>query len=228
MIKDMILYISMPFRKLYLRVKHHVFFEPKSIVYPSAKFEGYNRVCRGTYLARSFMGTGSYVGKQCSIVSTWIGRYSCIGPNVRTTSGTHPTSFVSMHPAFYSTRGQAGFTFVSEQKYNENMDTGYHTRIGNDVWIGDSAILTEGVKIGDGAVIAAGCVVTKDVPPYAVVAGVPAKVLRYRFPEEDIETLLNTKWWQQDMAWLRKNADCFTNIELLKKCIATERVKENG
>ena len=158
------------------------------------------------------MGYGSYAGKSCNINYAKIGRYTCIGPNVRTTSGTHPLDYVSMHPAFFSLRKQAGFTYVSEQKCNENIDDSYHTIIGNDVWIGDSALLMEGVKIGDGAVVAAGAVVTKDVPPYAVVGGVPAKVIRYRFSEEVIEKLLKIKWWDKDTDWLKAHADEFCDV----------------
>lgn len=212
MLKDLIVHLVILLYKFLLRLTKKVVFEPHSVVYPSCKFEGHNRVCRNTFISRSKMGLGSYLGTNCNIVSSQIGKYTCIAPNVRTTSGTHPVNFVSMHPAFYSTRGQAGFTFTKEQKFNENMDNTYHTIIGNDVWIGDSALLIEGIHIGDGAVVAAGSVVTKDVPSYAVAAGVPAKVVRYRFDNETIEKLLKIRWWNKDMDWLKDHAEGFLNV----------------
>ena len=76
--------------------------------------------------------------------------------------------------------------------------------IGNDVWIGDGAFIKNGVTIGDGAIIGARAVVTKDIPPYAIVVGVPAKILKYRFSEQIIDRLLNTKWWNLDDSIIKK------------------------
>ena len=73
----------------------------------------------------------------------------------------------------------------------------------------------EGVTIGDGAVVAAGAIVTKDVPPYAIVGGVPAKVIKYRFDEETIKKLLELKWWEKDQAWIKGHADDFDDVEKL-------------
>ena len=228
MLKDTLVRIVMPLLKIRLRIKNHVIFEPNSIVYPSSKFDGYNRICRNTYISRTHIGYGSYIGNNCNIVSTEIGKYSCIGPYVRTTSGTHPVDFVSMHPAFYSIRGQAGFTYVNEQKYDEGMDRNYHTIIGNDVWIGDSALIVEGVRIGDGAVIAAGAIVTKDVPPYAIVGGIPAKIIRYRFDEEQRNTLKKIEWWNKETEWIKSHAKEFLNVDtfILENAKERENVDE--
>lgn len=214
MLKNILLSIAIPFLKIKLRISNHVLCEKKSVVYSSCKFEGHNRICRASYVSRSYIGFGSYIGNNCNIVSTKVGKYSCIGPYVRTTSGVHPTDYVSMHPAFYSLRGQAGFTYAKKQLFDERMDRDYHTIIGNDVWIGDSALLMEGVHIGNGAVVAAGAVVTKDVPPYAIVAGVPAKIIRYRFDKNIRTQLSKVEWWNKDENWIKKHAENFTDVNI--------------
>lgn len=89
--------------------------------------------------------------------------------------------------------------------------------IGNDVWIGARAMILSGVKIGDGAVIAAGAVVTKDVEPYTIVGGVPAKPIRKRFTDEQIDALIKLKWWDKDDVWMRDHAAMFRHVEELIK-----------
>ena len=97
--------------------------------------------------------------------------------------------------------------------------------IGNDVWIGSDAILTGGIKIGDGAIILTGAVVTKDVPPYAIVGGVPAKPIRFRFSESQIEKLLQIKWWNWDARKLQESWRMFGNIDKFLLKIKTEKGK---
>lgn len=105
--------------------------------------------------------------------------------------GRHPLNMVSTHPIFYSVNRQSGSTFVENNLYDEHRTT----VLGNDVWVGVGAIILDGIKVGDGAVIAAGAVVTKDVPNYAVVGGVPAKIIKFRFSREEIDQLNYIKWW---------------------------------
>lgn len=207
---------KMAFNKIIWKYRDKVLCESNTRVYSSCCFEGYNRICRNSYISNSSFGFGSYVGIDASIVSAKIGRFSSIGPHVRVTSGKHPSEgFASMHPAFYSLRKQAGFTFVNTQKYDEELDKTTHTTIGNDVWIGDSAVIIEGVTIGDGAIVAAGSVVTKDVPAYAIVAGAPARILKYRFSDTQRENLLDIQWWNKDIIWIKKNAERFSDVDAL-------------
>lgn len=179
-------------------------------------FEGFNRIGEKSTFHGS-MGYGSYIGQNCEISAT-IGRYCCIANRVNTVSGTHPTSgFVSIHPAFYSTQKQSGFTYVSQSCFNETLknpvDGKTAVYIGNDVWIGCDVTLLGGISIGDGAIIAAGALVNKDVPPYTIVGGVPAKPIRKRFTEEQIAFLQDLRWWDKDAKWLRERIDLFKSID---------------
>ena len=92
--------------------------------------------------------------------------------------------------------------------------------IGNDVWIGEGVTIKGGVRIGDGAIVAMNACVTKDVPPYAIVGGVPAKIIRYRFTDEQIKFLLDFQWWNKSLEWIEKHAEIFVDIEtFIGKCI---------
>lgn len=138
------------------------------------------------------IGKYSYIGRNSSIDNTTIGNFCSIGPNFLCGIGIHPVQYLSTSPCFYSTRKQCGYTFSEHDKCIESLPV----FIGNDVFIGANVTILSGVKIGDGAVIGAGAVVTKDIPPYAIVGGVPAKVIRFRFKQEMIDALLEIKWWE--------------------------------
>jgi acetyltransferase-like isoleucine patch superfamily enzyme len=183
-------------------------------------FEGHNRVDSEARLYQSRLGLASYVGPRCRLNNAIIGRFTCIGPEVQTVIGAHPTSdFASIHPAFYSTRRQAGFTFASRNLYPEfgkrRHQEDYLIEIGSDAWIGHGARLMQGIRIGHGAVVAAGSVVTRDVPPYTIVAGVPARPLRTRFPDSTVQRLLETSWWQLDLDEIARLAPHFSSPEAL-------------
>lgn len=133
----------------------------------------------------------------------------------------HPSSvFVSSCPSFYSTFKQNGQTFVRKNKFEERLSIdGYDAIIGNDVWIGSDVVIKGGVRIGDGAIVAMSSVVTKDVPPYAIVGGSPAHIIRLRFTPEQIKRLIEFKWWDKPDEWLYAHADEFENIEVFLNII---------
>lgn len=108
---------------------------------------------------------------------------------------------------------------MSEEKFGDFNYIDKHQKftvmIGNDVWIGSGVKIVEEVTIGDGAVVAEGTIVTKYVPPYAIVGGVLAKIIKYRFDEETIKKLLELKWWEKYQGWIKNNADDFDDVEKL-------------
>lgn len=191
-----------------------VFIEKKCNIGVTSVFEGSNRIGNNTELIAK-MGYGSYIGKNCSFFGK-IGKYCSIANNVNVITGNHPTKdYISTHPAFYSTEKQVGFTYVNKTTFEEHKYADEEKNpvvIGNDVWIGANVTILEGVTIGDGAIVAAGAVVTKDVPPYAIVGGIPAKVIKYRFDEEKIKKLLELKWWDWPTHKIIEKRESFKNI----------------
>ncbi len=177
----------------------------------NCKFNNYNTLYKYARVRDSQFGDFSYVARNCQIYNTKVGKYTCIGPNVNTGMGAHPSSeFVSSHPLFYSTLGQSSGMVIVDKNLFEEFPS---TEIGNDVWIGNNTIIKYGVKIGDGAIIGSGAVVTKDVEPYSIVGGVPAKIIKYRFTQDQIEFLLNFKWWDKDLEWIKANKHAFEKID---------------
>lgn len=177
-------------------------------------FGGMNAVGSNTTFG-GYLGLGSYIGDD-SVVFGTIGKFCSIGHQVIILTGTHPIEFISSSPVFYSIKRQNGHTFVTENQFCEEykIDGKKGVTVGNDVWIGFGATLKGGIKVGDGAIIGAKAMVTKDVEPYAIIAGNPAKVIRYRFSPSEISFLTSLKWWDIPVHELKHHASKFLNKDV--------------
>lgn len=140
-----------------------------------------------------------------------IGSFCSIAKNVHFTEGNHPLNCITTSPILYNDN----FAFCSKDisLYDLEKRNG-KSKIGNDVWIGRDVTILPSVNIGDGAVIGTGAVVNKDIPPYAIAVGVPAKVIKYRFSPNEIEILLRTKWWDWPDDMIKENLDSFYKPKL--------------
>lgn len=145
----------------------------------------------GTEFYESSLGRHSYVGYDCEVQCCDIGAFCSIANGVVIGGAAHAMEWVSTSPVFLNTKSGPRHRLAL---LDDPCPT-KRTVIGNDVWIGSRAIILQGVKVGNGAVIGAGAIVTKDVPDYAIVVGSPAHILRYRFDEETVKGLLRSKWW---------------------------------
>jgi acetyltransferase-like isoleucine patch superfamily enzyme len=173
-------------------------------------FEGYNVIWKGVFVSSSSIGKGTYVGMNSSLCNCEIGKFCSIAANVSVITGNHPQHFVSTCPSFFSILKQNGISYTDKQLYEEVLPK---TKIGNDVWIGEGVKIMGGVKIGNGAILGAGALVTKDVPAYAVVVGVPAKVMKYRFSVDEIAQLEKLQWWNRSDEWFRSNISKFLDVQ---------------
>ncbi len=185
-------------------------FGPAASADDACHFEGHNVLCSGVGVADVRLGRHTYVAYDSILQHATVGRYCSIGPECRAGLGRHPlVNVVSTHPAFFAAANVSMYeSFVARTTFEQTRPV----TIGHDVWIGARATLLDGVTVGDGAVVAAGAVVTKDVPPYAIAAGVPARVVRYRADPDQIDRLLRLRWWDRDDDWVRRNAHRFGDL----------------
>lgn len=203
------------------KLRFHGIVRFNSTVYlgKDSNFEGANSLGDRTIFSGS-MGYGSYIGTDCNI-SANIGRFTSIGAEVLTAIGTHPFKYpyVTTSPMFFSVRKQSMYTFAKTNLFEEILPM---VQVGNDCWIGVRVVVVGGISIGDGAMVLAGAVVTKDVPPYSIVGGVPARVIGYRYDEDTIKFLLETQWWNKSLEWLKENSRSLCDMDNFKCIINKE------
>lgn len=203
--------------------RHLVKFSYSSYFSYRCKFEGKNMIgdCSNFF---GTLGYGSFIGGNC-LLSAEIGRFTSIGPGCHYINATHAykVPFVTTSPLFFSVDGGKtpdGVSFAKKQMIDEfrfyEKERELVNKIGNDCWLGSNVTLIGGVEIGDGAVVLANATVTKDVPPYAIVGGIPAKVVGYRYDKETISYLQKIQWWNNDETWFQEHWELLCDIEKLK------------
>jgi acetyltransferase-like isoleucine patch superfamily enzyme len=179
-------------------------------------------ICMGhkvTFMSQCSVGAFTYMNDANVFTTCSIGRFCSLGYDILIGPGQHKMGSLSTHPfvdddadvaglrCFEEYRRIAGDWPERDEARHRRAERAHRTTIGNDVWIGSRVIIMSGLTIADGAVIGAGAIVTRDVEPYAVVVGAPARVVRKRFADDVIAALLQLRWWQYDLSSLRGRAD---------------------
>lgn len=162
-------------------------------------------ICAGVRFYRGRIGKYSYIGNNSFVSDTDIGSFTSISTNCYIGGTSHPTDWVSTSPVFHKWENIMKKNFARHE-----FEIFKRTTIGNDVWIGNRVMIKAGVKISDGAVVGMGSIVTKDIGPYEIWAGNPARLIRKRFDDETIDALEKMKWWEWDDNKIEKYADKFT------------------
>ena len=155
-------------------------------------FGRYNEIGARCKIVNTSLGDYSYIGDDSDVINTEIGRFCSIAAHTRLNPGNHPVEKAAMHHFTYRS-SLYGFGDDDDSFFQWRRDQ--PVKLGHDVWVGHGAVILAGVSVGNGAVIAAGAVVSKDVEPYTIVGGVPAKPIRKRFSSEVIEGFERLAWW---------------------------------
>ncbi len=210
------------YRAPYLKYRHpRSYFAMGCYADDISAFEEGTRVGNSTKVYNTSMGTFSYLAQWSIVQNCTIGRYCSIGPETMIGLGIHATNIISTHPSFFSCRKHA-VSYLKVPSISEYQ----RVQIGSDVWIGARVIIRDGVTVGDGAIIGAGSVVTKDVKPYTINAGAPAREIGRRFSEEVAEKLIEFAWWDRGVTFCKEHSELFHDperfLELAAKILAHE------
>jgi len=167
----------------------------------NSKLDFHVQINRRNIIENASVGCYSYTGANTILKEITIGKFCSLSWNISATGNKHEYTHLSAHP--FPLLSSFGFV-ENDAEHKKSL-----INIGNDVWIGANACILPGVTVHDGAVVGAGAVVTKDVPPFAIVAGAPAKIIKFRFSSEQIERLLKIRWWDWPMSLLKENISLF-------------------
>jgi len=165
-------------------------------------------ICSGVKFYRGKLGKYSYIGNNSFVIDTAIGNFTSIAPDCYIGGPSHPVEWVSTSPVFHKWENIMKKNFARHE-----FEIFQKTNIGNDVWIGNKVMVKAGVTIADGAIIGMGSIVTKDIGPYEVWAGNPARIIGKRFEDENIVRLLESQWWNWNDNKIGKYASHFNSVE---------------
>jgi len=192
-------------------LKDKIILKRQNIKLLETKYEPTVTFAYGCDVRYSTLGSYSSVGRYAKITHTDIGKYCAISWDITINAVSHPYEHLTVH----------SFPYVPAPGFvDKRMQEHKRVVIGNDVWIGANSVIMPGIKIGNGAIIGAGAVVTKDIPDYAIVAGVPAKIIKYRFSQEIIEKLLQLEWWNLEASVIKQNINLWqkeVNLATIEK-----------
>lgn len=192
-------------------LKENVFVSDYSKI-DNSTLENYSRVGKLNHLYFVSLGKHTYTGQDTVIMHSEIGAFTSISWGVTIGAGEHDYKRITSHCFLYNSYDQLNKGASYYNRFEKQC------KIGNDVWIGANSTILRGIEVSDGAIIGANSVVTKSVPPYAIVAGNPAKIIKYRFDDEIIKILCEIKWWNLDDKIIRDNCELFSlvpNISIL-------------
>lgn len=190
----------------------------RSVISSKAKMYRFTKLVNSTLGKYSYMGNGSWA------INADIGSFCSIADQVNIGLASHSLSYLSTSPLFTQKKNGTGISWTEKNDYTSRR----RVVIGHDVWIGSRVLIRDGVVVGNGAVIGAGAVVTKNVPPYAIVGGVPAKVIRYRFSSEIIVRLEELQWWNMDEQQLKEYTYLYQHSTEEKDIEVLLKVKRRG
>lgn len=193
-------YLKYNFKKIFYRYKYNIFIHSNSIDFKALNGHECEFMEQTSIDGKSSIGSYVYVGKNTFITKAQVGNYVQIGSESAIGPGEHNTKRLSINSIFM------------ENAYDQLTDK--EIEVGNDVWIGTHVVILRGVKIGNGAVIGAGAVVTKDIEPYGIYVGVPAKLIKYRFDKKTRDILEKAKWWNYEPEEVK---EIFRHIEINNK-----------
>lgn len=203
--------ISMPYRMLFTKISVFAGLQ-------NSKVDKNAAICRGTRFYRSDIGKYSYVGNNTFITNTHIGKYTSISGDCYIGGTSHPINWVSTSSVFHK------WSNILHKNFSQfEYEIFQETYVGNDVWIGEGCKVKAGIRIDNGAILGMGSVLTKDVGPYEIWAGNPARFIRKRFDDKTIEKLVESEWWEWEDTKIKEYAKYFNDPDQFIKVINNER-----